>query len=141
MNERGKYKTKHHDQLIEYLKTIKGEHFTVEDIHLHSCNSGNNIGTATIYRNLERMVDEGCVNKYIIDPGNPACFEYVNPEEHKENTCYHLRCEKCGKLIHLHCEEIEEFNNHMFEEHKFRINPMRTVFYGVCEECAEEESE
>ncbi len=47
--------------------------------------------------------------------------------------------EKCGTLIHVHCEEIEEFNHHIFAEHRFKINPMRTVFYGICENCAEQD--
>ena len=140
MNSRGKYKTKHYDELLTYLQNIKGEHFTVEDIHNHFCGCNCNMGTTTIYRNLERMIDEGVVNKYNIESGSPACFEYVDPNDHKDSeVCYHLKCEKCGTLIHVHCEEIEEFNHHIFAEHRFKINPMRTGFYGICENCAEQD--
>ncbi len=40
-----------------------------------------------------------------------------------------------GKLIHLQCDEIEEMQIHLFSEHRFKMNPMRTVFYGLCEQC------
>lgn len=36
----------------------------------------------------------------------------------------------------MHCEELEEIHAHLLERHSFRLNPMRTVFYGVCGECA-----
>jgi Fur family ferric uptake transcriptional regulator len=52
-----------------------------------------------------------------------------------EPSCYHCKCEVCGKLIHLHCEEIKELQAHLFREHHFQLNPMRTVMYGICEDC------
>jgi hypothetical protein len=50
------------------------------------------------------------------------------------------KCEKCGRLIHLHCDEIEELCAHMKNEHHFILNPARTVFYGICESCAKGET-
>ena len=41
-----------------------------------------------------------------------------------------------GKHIHLHCEELAMIQGHLMEHHQFLLNPMRTVFYGVCEQCA-----
>ena len=52
---------------------------------------------------------------------------------HKWNGC---KCEKCGKLTHMHCEELEGIGEHLYEHHGFVLNPLRTVFYGVCEDCA-----
>ena len=90
-----------------------------------------------IYRQLERFVDEGILNKYIIDENSPACFEYTEKTAHTDSeTCFHCKCAKCGKLIHLHCDELEEIQNHLYEEHRFKMNPMRTVFYGLCEQCS-----
>ena len=50
-------------------------------------------------------------------------------------TCYHCKCEKCGKLIHLHCDELDGLQSHIRGEHGFEINSMRTVFYGLCDAC------
>ena len=101
------YSTKHRDELLEYMKNTEG-HITAGDICMHMRSCGVNIGTATVYRHLEKMVDEGIVNKYIVDEGSSACYEYVSGCDHKASSCYHLKCEKCGKLIHLGCEEISE---------------------------------
>ena len=130
------YSTKHQEELLEYMKSVAGTHVTAGDICMHMRSAGNNIGTATVYRNLEKMVDDGVVNKYIIDEGSSACYEYVGTHDHKEGACYHLKCESCGKLIHLGCEEISTLNEHIRQHHGFTVNPRRTVFYGICGECS-----
>ena len=129
------YSTRHQEELLNYMKSTAGTHITAGDICMHMRAEGKNIGTATVYRQLEKMVDEGIVNKYIIDEGSSACYEYVDDMKHKSGNCYHLKCESCGKLIHLGCEEISSLNEHIMEEHGFRVNPRRTVFYGICEDC------
>ena len=75
-----------------------------------------------------------------IDAASPACFEYVGRESHGGETCYHCKCEQCGKLFHLHCGELKGLSAHLLEEHGFQINPMRTVFYGLCEACRRNET-
>ena len=37
--------------------------------------------------------------------------------------------------------ELKEIGKHLSEEHGFKLNPMRTVFYGICEECGREEDD
>lgn len=136
MTTRTKYKTKQKEILIDFFKNKAGIHITAGDVCEHFREQGIAIGQSTIYRHLESLVDEGIINKYIIDGNSPACFEYSDEKSHGESECsFHCKCEKCGKLIHLHCEELEEIQGHLYKEHKFRLNPMRTVFYGICEEC------
>ena len=136
MNSRSKYKTKQRDILLGYLQGVQGQHVTANDVCEYFKEQGAPIGQATIYRQLERLVDEGFVNKYIIDASSPACFEYMGADSHGDHEiCFHCRCEKCGRLIHLHCDELEEIQTHLYKEHGFRMDPLRTVFYGLCEDC------
>ncbi len=136
MNTKLKYKTKQRDILLKYLETVPGVHITANDVCEYFKKQGANIGQSTIYRHLEGLVDEGIINKYIIDGNSPACFEYVGANSHIcGNVCFHCKCEKCGKLIHLHCDEMEEIQEHLFKAHQFKMDPLRTVFYGLCEEC------
>lgn len=131
------YKTKQREIMMEYLEAMPGKHITAGDVCEHFKSKGQTIGQATVYRQLERLVDEGIVGKYIIDGNSPACFEYMGADSHKgAEVCFHCKCEKCGKLIHMHCEELEGIGEHLYEHHGFILNPLRTVFYGVCDECA-----
>lgn len=139
---KAKYTTKQMIELHEYLKSVEGKHVTVNDIIRYFDDKGISVGTTTIYRNLEKLVEQGCVAKYIIDGTTSACFEYIgdsvsNIKNIDNNICYHCKCEKCGKLIHLQCNEVEKFKEHMMGHHNFLLNPIRTTFYGICGECRE----
>lgn len=129
------YKTKSKQLLLEYLRSTAGRHVTVQEICDYFKAQGQAIGTTTVYRQLERFVEEGVVNKYLLEGSNAAYFEYVNQEICGENTCFHCKCERCGKLIHMHCGEMEEIQRHIFAHHGFQLDPVKTVFYGVCEAC------
>ncbi len=136
MSTRSKYNTKQRELLLKYLKALPGEHVTAADACEHLKKHGASIGLSTVYRQLESLVDDGIINKYIIDGNSPACFEYVEAESHKDpEHCFHCKCEKCGQLIHLHCDELNEIQAHLYEDHRFKLNPMRTVFYGLCDQC------
>lgn len=138
MTQKVKYKTRQREELMDYLETVPGVHITVNDVCEYFRGCGKTIGTTTVYRQMERLVDEGVLGKYTIDGTSPACFEYM-PEHasgSEQTVCFHCKCEKCGRLIHLHCEELEGIASHLYEEHGFHLNPHRTVFYGICDICA-----
>lgn len=136
MSSRSKYKTKQREILVEYLRSVEGKHITASDVCSYFREQGSTIGQSTVYRQLESLVDEGILNKYIIDMNSPACFEYIGNDCHMDGeVCFHCKCEKCGKLIHLKCDELSGMQDHLYAEHSFRLDPKRTVFYGVCENC------
>lgn len=129
------YKTKQKDELISYLRSVPNVRVTVNDISEHFAKNNITIGTATIYRHLEQMVLEGTVKKYFVDGGSGAYFEYVGRECTHVEQCFYLKCENCGKLVHFHCHELEDLQQHLLEDHGFFINSPKTVFYGVCNDC------
>ena len=128
--------------LVEYLKSVAGEHVTATDVCNHFKEQDVTIGQSTVYRQLESLVDDGIVNKYIINSNSPACFEYNGHDDHKhKDVCFHCKCERCGSLIHLKCEELIGIGDHLYEEHHFRLDPKRTVFYGLCDNCIKQSCE
>ncbi len=134
---KSQYKTWQKAEITAYLLSMAGEHVTVNDICQHFEKKGKPIGVTTVYRQLDKLVAEGVVNKYTLDSSSSACYEYVDTDHHSDGVtnCYHCKCDRCGKLIHLHCEEIEELIKHIEADHSFVINPRRMVFYGVCDDC------
>ena len=131
------YRTKQQELLLCYLEEHKNEHFTAEDVRSHFAQKEISMGTATIYRHLERMVAEGSLNKYVIDEHSAACFEYTGGcTESSAEQHFHLKCEQCGALIHLECDELCQIRSHLFKSHGFVLNPLRTVLWGLCASCA-----
>ncbi len=137
MTTRAKYSTKQKEILLDFFKQNPGVHLSAGDVVAHLKKEGATIGQATIYRNLESLVSDGVIVKYTIE-GSPACFEYISPDEHMgdEGDCYHCKCDKCGKIIHVSCEDVKALQKHFLEEHGFEIDLKRTIFYGVCSDCA-----
>lgn len=137
MGRKGPYKTKQRDELLAFLKTVPGQHITARDVCQHLKQQGTPIGTATVYRQLEKLVDEGLVTKYVTDSNSPACFEYVGEHRHTPGKAFcHCKCQQCGRLIHLYCDELPGMQQHIWEHHGFAIDPIRTIFYGMCAQCA-----
>ncbi len=133
---KAQYKTKQMTELLAFLQSVEGSHVTVHDICDYFEAKGIAVGTTTVYRNLEKMVKEGAVAKYVVDGASSACFEYLGNRGREKNAlCYHCKCEKCGKLIHLQCNEVENLKQHMLAFHSFEMNALRTVFYGMCSDC------
>ena len=130
-----KYKTKQQELLLSCFKAMQGRHFTAEDVSAYFQKQNISIGIATIYRQIEKFVAMGVVQKYFLGEQNAACFQYMGEECHKEVSHFHLKCENCGTLIHLVCHDLEQVSSHLMAEHGFALDPFRTVFYGLCENC------
>ena len=96
---------------------------------------GQTIGLTTVYRQLERLAQQGLVHKAVTDQG--AYYQYCG---HDEGSCFLLKCEKCGAIRHLDCAHLGELYQHLEKEHHFRIDPRRTLFYGLCDACSKEET-
>jgi Fur family ferric uptake transcriptional regulator len=132
---RERYNTRHKELLLSFLEERKGQHVSTKDICAHFADPEIFISEATVYRLLKQFLEEGLVNKYVIDDKTPACYEYLDHRECDETDCFHFKCEKCGRLLHLHCDELSGVKDHLFKEHHLMLDSMRTVFYGLCEEC------
>lgn len=130
-----KYKTKGKDRILLYLKDNPNTHITAEEIYNYLKAGGEKIGLTTIYRQLENLVKEGMAIKYVNGRNIPACFQYVKEGEERRLNIYHMKCENCGKLTHLSCDQVDKIINHISEEHGFVIDAKRTVFYGLCPNC------
>ncbi|MGI6579424.1 MAG: Fur family transcriptional regulator [Saccharofermentanales bacterium] len=132
----GGYKTQQKTELMSYLESMKGKHVTVNQIIEYFSEIGVQIGVTTIYRQLNKLVDSGHVKKYFIDEISGSCFEFVDHNcENPVQDHFHLKCENCDQLIHFQCKEVTELQKHVKAEHGFIIDPVRTVFYGICEKC------
>ncbi len=127
--ERGRYKTRHHDAVLMLLEENKGKCLSVDDVCTALNCRGERIERTTVYRQLEKMTDDGDAVKYISEKGSSALYSL------REKSCaphIHLKCLDCGGLIHLNCSETESFLRHLRDEHSFTISRTNTLIYGHC---------
>ncbi len=131
------YQTKQGRALVEFLRSQGSRHVSVQQI---AAGLPEKIGTATIYRQLDKLAARGLVRKYVSD-GDPACYQYVGEDAKSCMQHFHLKCSSCGALIHLECEEMGRLSEHILREHGFRTDPLRSMLYGTCAECLKKEAE
>lgn len=130
------YKTRQRAMVLSYLESMGGEHVTAKSVHGALAKSGKDIGAATVYRQLDRLVDEGLARRYTLGQGQAACYEYIGGDascEHK--PCFHCMCIDCGRLFHMECGHLNDVAKHLSADHGFTIDSARTVFYGLCVSC------
>ena len=124
------YNTEQKKLILECLKENSEVYISVEDISNYLNKKGLQVGTTTIYRYLNFLEKEGTVR--IENIKNTRYFQYI-VEDCKNH--YHIKCEKCGKIEHIDCEEIISLCNHVKNEHNFVIS-QKNVIYGTCGLCS-----
>jgi len=128
------YITKQGRAVLAFLQSQAAKHFNVAQIEAHFVENDVSIGYTTIYRQLDRLTREGKVRKYSIDENTAACYQYVK-EQDCNNAHFHLKCEKCDKLIHTNEKALPDIARSIRNDYDFEINVNRTVFYGLCGDC------
>jgi Fur family ferric uptake transcriptional regulator len=129
-----KYHTRQGQGILAYMKSLKGVHVTVNQIVRHFEDTEEPVGQTTIYRHLEKLTAEGKIRKYVLPDEKSACYQYTGGRK-KCREHFHFKCEICGSLIHADCDFLDKIERHLLGRHGFRINLLKTVFYGVCRKC------
>lgn len=122
------YKTRQKDEILEFIRNQKGD-FLVKDIYAFF---HERIGLSTIYRMVDRLVLEGVLKKSI-NKNNVTSYQYL--EECEEKNHFYLKCRCCGKMIHVDCDCICDFIDHISLKHQFMIDTNNIVLFGYCFKC------
>lgn len=133
MNTGKKYKTKQRECILECIGNYADSYVTIQQISDCLNQSGAKVSLTTIYRNLDQLVESGQIAKVNIDGIAGNCYKYLYQK--KEQVLFYLKCEECGRVVHIDCPELAHLYSHLSEEHHIQINPCKTMFYGLCEQC------
>ncbi len=128
------YKTKQRDEIVEFFNSHRGKCYTAKEL----IKSGEvSSGEATVYRTLSRLAQQGVLKRFT--DGDASCYQLNESEECSRH--FHLKCEKCGKLIHMDCDFMADMSRHIEQSHSFFVDIGKTVIYGTCGECAARDKE
>ena len=130
------YETKNKKLIIELLKEKADSHLTIDEISTLLKEKGNKIPTASLYRIIDSFAKENIIRKYVVDNNSPSCYQYCGEDDLHNH--FHLLCSKCGKLIHLECDEVEELVKHIEKKHNFKVDKSKINLYGLCSSCKEQ---
>ena len=128
------YTTVIRTKILEYLKNNSNRTVNVSDISDYLKSNMCEVNVSTIYRYLDKLAGEGTVIKYVAEKGSMAVYQYVETG-HRCEEHLHLKCVKCGSVIHMECDFMKEISEHIKDHHGFDIQCKNSMIYGVCKNC------
>lgn len=133
MEHKQGYQTKNRKLIWEYVNAQKDAQFSANDIYRFFMVNGNLISLPTIYRQLDKMTEEGLLLKYRTVESDTALYYY--PGEKSNNYQSFMKCTSCGQTFLLKCHTVEQMADHVWDQHHFQIELENTTLYGKCAQC------
>lgn len=129
------YLTAQKKTLLSFLKKNSEKSFTVEELTegIKDSMPSGAPGKSTVYRLMTRFVEDGTVRRFVRGRSRRFVYQIVNGE--RCDFHLHLRCTKCGRLIHLDDRESSELISKIKKLCNFSVNQSETVLMGLCSEC------
>lgn len=131
LQSRGKRLTEQRRLLVDHIFDHH-EHFDADELidQLSQHSEKRRIGRATVYRTIRELVEAGLLRK-IMEVDSRAVYDH----DYGYPAHDHLHCEKCGKLIEFHSDELAKIRDAVAAEHGFRVASHRLIVEGTCKEC------
>ncbi|WP_187648179.1 Fur family transcriptional regulator [Nitrosophilus labii] len=121
-----KYDLKATPQRVIFLRELqKAGHLSIEELESRVKSVIPTISTATIYKNINSMVQKGLLHEVKL-PGIKTKYEIT------KNRHAHFFCESCQKVL-----DIEINTSCIYQEidKEFSINEVNISIQGICKEC------
>lgn len=105
-------------------------HLSAEDVIEALAKRGIKVGTATVYRTIDVLLESGFVEERDRGEGFRR-FEARRELPHHEQ----LLCTACGRVEEFRDAALERMTRRVADDHDFERERHRLVIYGTCGEC------
>ena len=109
------------------------QHIDAEALLKSMKDQGLKISRATLYRNLDLLVEHGFVKKYRLG-GRRNLYEHVHEGQRHD----HLVCTECGRVVEFVSPAIEAMQREICRAHRFNPDDHTLQIHGRCLDCASE---
>lgn len=116
------------EQREAIVDALRGSDRAVTAQELHNQLEG--VGLATVYRNLQRLADEGDADTLRRDNGELAFLLCGGGHHH------HLTCRHCGKVVEVRDCALDDWARGVATRHGFSEVEHQAELVGVCAACA-----
>jgi Fur family ferric uptake transcriptional regulator len=105
-----------------------GDHPSVLELARRLKAEGETVGTATLYRTLQLLVETGLVRERDFGEG------YARYEPAAEGHD-HLICQRCGLVVEFSGDRVERMLRVTADEHRFLYRRHHLEVHGLCQAC------
>ena len=120
-------RTQSQEQILKLLQTIRRS-LSAQDIYTELRNRKQSIGLATVYRSLDALKQEGCLQVRTLASG-----ESVYSSFHQDR--HHITCVRCGKSVAFDECPVHQLETQLQQSHNFKIYYHTLEFFGLCDRC------
>ena len=124
--------TKQREAILRVLMNSKS-HPTADLIYEEVKKEIPKISKGTVYRNLKVLQESGQVSELNLN-GTISRFEV------KQDSHYHFRCEKCGRVSDIDMPVDRELDRHIEKITGLKISYHQLEFRGLCKDCQKRNS-
>ncbi|EFS74975.1 Fur family transcriptional regulator [Cutibacterium modestum] len=104
---------------------------TAQQVHDQLRERGDQVGLATVYRNLQTMTEDGELDAIRAEDGEMTYRRCSSAHHH------HLVCRKCGKAVEIGPEKIlEDWARDIAAEYGFSETGHELELFGICSKCS-----
>ncbi len=121
------------EAVLNTLLEHKNLHMSSEDIYTVLRAKYPDIGQATVYRALLLLEKMHLIRKTDLQDG---CTRYELCDN-KGHAHHHLICSRCGAVIDMEDDLLEELENQIYVKKHFTVENHSVKFFGCCEKCRE----
>jgi Fur family peroxide stress response transcriptional regulator len=114
--------------LVFQIVADRCDHPTAQDVHEQARANMPAISLGTVYRNLQRLVDQGL----LLESKNgrkPARYEA------RRHRHYHIHCTQCGSLEDVSVPYQEALDRKVEKQLHYKLDEHRLEFFGLCPKC------
>lgn len=126
-----KYATDQREILLSFLREHPDQQFSIEEISEQLC-IGNVISLSTIYRNINKLVEEESVRRFAKEGSRKFLYQFIGDGNCSEHL--HLTCNLCGQIYHVNDESMKIILLSALQN-DFIIDKKKSLLYGVCRKC------
>ncbi len=124
-----KYNTEQRKYLLDFFTEHTGQQFTIDVLE----KSVKGISVSTIYRNINKMVEEGILNRFQKEGSRKFLYQYIGDSECAQHL--HLKCNKCGSILHMDNIYANKIVDIINISTRFHMDKNKTIIFGHCDAC------
>ncbi len=117
-------------ELLAEIVLYSSEHLSADAILKRLEEKGERVGTATVYRTLDLLVQSGVARAHDFGEGFRRYEPTPGQSDHE-----HLICIRCGKVEEFTNERLERMLPVIADEHHFQHQRHRVEVFGLCHDC------
>ncbi|MCG9968090.1 transcriptional repressor [Pelotomaculum terephthalicicum JT] len=125
--------TSRREHILKVLLENKGNHLCAEDIYNLVKQKAPDVGIATVYRTLELFQEFDIINSMDFGDGRRR-YEFGGVEGVNHHH-HHLICTKCGAIIEVNEDLLEELENRVSKQYDFNVTNHQLKIFGICKKC------